>query len=83
VPLPLGLHLQEGHERPDLFLDGLEPDQGVELRLELREGPRGLWPPKLVRDPVAGIRRPGRLRQALAQNPQAAGHVLEWISSHG
>ena len=37
VPLPLGLHLQEGNERPHLFLHGFEAGQRVELVLQLRE----------------------------------------------
>ena len=37
VALPLRLHLQEGDERVHLLLDRFEPDQRVELRLELLE----------------------------------------------
>ena len=82
VPLPLGLYLQKGDEGADLVLDRLESDQRVELRLELRHRPRGLRPPELVGDPVSGVRSSRGLGQALAQNPQSAGDVLEWIPSH-
>ena len=83
VPLPLGLHLQEGHECADLVLDRLQSDQGVELRLELRQRPRLLGPPELVGNPVGRVWGARGLGQAFAQNPQAAGDVLEGIPSHG
>jgi len=83
VPLPLRLHLQERDERTDLILDRLEPDQGIELRLQLGQRARRLRSAELVRDPVAGIGRARGLGQALAQDPQAAGDVLEWIPCHG
>ena len=34
---PLRLHLEEGDERAHLLLHGLEPDERVELGLELLE----------------------------------------------
>ena len=36
----------------------------------------GFRPPELVRNPVARIRRAGRLGQALAQHAETAGDVL-------
>src|SRR6266498_3520065 len=37
VALPLGLHLEEGDERPHLLLDGFEAGQRIELVLQLGE----------------------------------------------
>ena len=44
VRLAARLHLEERDERADLLLHRLEPDQGVELGLQLRERPRRARP---------------------------------------
>src|SRR4051794_9167329 len=82
VSLALGLHLEKGDERPHLLLHRLEPDEGVELRLELRHRPRRLRPPELIRDPFRGIAAARRLGQPLSQHLQAPGDILEWFSRH-
>ena len=83
MPLPFGLDLQERHEGADLLLDGVESDQLVELGLEFRHRPGRLGPPELIRDPVGRVRGPGGLGQPLAENPEPAGHVFEWIGHAG
>ena len=61
VPLRSRLHLQEGDERPHLLLHRLQPDERVELGLQLGHRPRGLGPPKLVGDPFRRVAAAGRL----------------------
>ena len=48
VPLPLRLDLQERHQRPHLLLDAIEPNERVELGLELLHRPRRLGAPELI-----------------------------------
>ena len=76
VPLALGLHLEERHQRPHLLLHGLESRQRIELHLELIHRPDRLGPPQLVGEPVGGIGPAGRLGDALPQQAQTAGDVL-------
>ena len=82
VPLSLCLDLQERHQGAHLFLHRLEPDQRIELGLELRHRPGRLGPSELIGDPVGRVRGSCRLGQTLAQHSQAAGHVLERIPRH-
>ena len=70
VLLPPRLHLQEGEQRVHLLLDRLEPDEPVELRLQLGQRPRRRRllaeaeqvlelragrPPQLVADAAGGV----------------------------
>ena len=85
MPLALCLHLQEGDERAHLFLHRVEPDERVELGLELGQRPRRLRAPQrveLVGDPVRRIAAAGRLGEPLADDPQSAGYVFEGIPRH-
>ena len=82
VTLTLGLNLEEGDESADLLLDRLEPDERVELGLELRQRPRRLGPSQLVGHPFGGVRGARGLGETLAQDPQAAGDVVQWIPCH-
>jgi hypothetical protein len=78
VLLAAGLHLQEGDQRVHLLLHRFEPDEGVELGLQLcerqrREAARG----KAIAQPVLEL-GPGRTSQLIAKLP----HRLEWVGSH-
>src|SRR6476620_11569275 len=83
VPLTLGLNLEKSDERPHLLLHRLEPDESVELSLELGHRPRRLRPPELIRDPFRRIAAARRLGQPLSQHLQTPGHILEWFPCHG
>src|SRR5262249_44379086 len=81
VLLPPRLHLEERDERANLLLHRLEPDQRVELGLQLVQGLRlGLGPrhAELIRDVVAD-----GLPDALAERSKRVGRVLEWARAHG
>jgi len=74
------LHLQEGDQRPHLLLHRLEPDEGVELGLQLLERARVLdgWPPQVEAvGPVGFAAQP--LPHVVAQDLEAADDVVEWI----
>src|SRR3954464_7954008 len=75
------LHLEECDEGAYLLLDRFEPDERVELGLELLERERRQWLPELVCDPVDGIAA-GRLAQPLADHLEAAGDIVEWVWAH-
>ena len=71
VLLPARLHLEERDERAHLLLDRREPDERVELRLELLERPRRLGPveAELLGDPVERRLARGRLSAGAAPAP--------------
>ena len=85
VLLPARLHLEEGDERAHLLLDRLEPDERVELGLELLQRPGRLWPveAELLRDPVERCLARGRPPQALSQLPDVLRQLLTDIARHG
>jgi hypothetical protein len=86
--LSQALHLEERHESVDLLLHRLEPDERVELRLELRERSRlrhgrarlRADPVELAREPLAF--RSAGLAQALAEAPERAAGFLERVQRH-
>ena len=79
VLLPARLHLQEGDERAHLLLDRLEPDQRVELGLQLVEAPLRLL---LQRAQLLGELVADGLPDAFAERLQRLGGILEWVSAH-
>ena len=82
------LHLEEGDERADLLLDGLEADERVELGLELVEranllGARAglrLQAVELLGEPLA--LRAGALPQPLAEAVERTPSLLERVQRH-
>ena len=85
VLLPARLHLEKRNERAHLLLDRREPDERVELRLELLERPRRLGPveAELLGDPVERRLAGGRLSQALRQLPDVLRQLVTNVSWHG
>jgi hypothetical protein len=85
VLLPARLHLEESDERAHLLLDRGEPDERVELRLQLLQRPRRLGPveTELLRDPVERRLVRCSSTQALRQLPDVLGQLLTDIAWHG
>src|SRR5207247_8549316 len=73
------LHLQEREQRAHLLFHRLEPDQRVELGLQLVEAPlRRL----LERTELLGELVADGLPDALAERLESLGRILEWVSAH-
>ena len=79
VLLPPRLHLQERDERAHLLLHRLEPDQRVELGLQLVQAALRL---RLQRAQLFGELVADGLPDAFAERLQRLGGILEWVSAH-
>ena len=75
------LNLQEGDEGPHLLLHRLEPNEGVELGLQLRERKRRQRLAQALGDPVDGIGACA-LAQPIPDHLEAALDVVERVRAH-